>query len=56
MSAQTLRDNPARFHKDKLLVSLLKVRDGNNVKSELIKIRAIEHVRIQENVEENESN
>ena len=51
-----LRDNPARFHKDKLLVSLLKVRDGNNVKSELIKIRAIEHVKIQENVEENESN
>ena len=56
MSAQTLRDNPARFHKDKSLVSLLKVRDGNNVKSELIKIRATEHVRIQENVEENESN
>ena len=47
MSCQTLRVNAARFRKDNSLLSLLKVRDGNDVKPEAIHIRAIEPVRSQ---------
>ena len=56
MSAQILRDNAAKFHKDKLLLKLIEVRDGNYVELEVIQIRAIEPVRIEENVEDNENN
>ena len=56
MSAQILRDNAAKFHKDKLLLNLIEVRDGNYVELEVIQIRAIEPVRIEENVEDNENN
>ena len=55
ISAQTLRDNAARFRKDNLLLNLMTVRDGNNVEPEAIDIRAIGPVRSQENVEENEN-
>ena len=56
MSAQILRDNAARFCKDNSLLKFIKVRDGNDVEPEAIHIRAIEPVRSQENVEENENN
>ena len=55
ISAQTLRDNTARFRKDNSLLNLITVRDGNDVEPEAIDIRAIEPVRSQENVEENEN-
>ena len=55
ISAQTLRDNAARFRKDNSLLNLITVRDGNDVEPEAIDIRAIEPVRSQENVEENEN-
>ena len=55
ISAQTLRDNAARFRKDNSLLNLITVRDGNDVEPEAINIRAIEPVRCQENVEENEN-
>ena len=35
MSAQTLRDNAARFQKDKALLNSLEVRDGENVEPEI---------------------
>ena len=41
ISAQTLRDNAARFRKDNLLLNLITVRDGNDVEPEAIDIRAI---------------
>ena len=41
ISAQTLRDNAARFCKDKSLLNLITVRDGNDVEPEAIDIRAI---------------
>ena len=41
ISAQTLRDNTARFCKDKSLLNLTTVRDGNDVEPEAIDIRAI---------------
>ena len=50
------KDNVARFRKDKSLLNLIKVRDGNDIEPEVTQIRAIEPVRIQENVEENENN
>ena len=56
MSAQTLRDNTARFHRDNSLLNLIEVRNGNDVEPEAIHIRATEPVRSQENVEENENN
>ena len=56
MSDQTLRDNAARFRKDNSLLNLIEVRDRNDVEPEAIHIRAIEPVRSQENVEENENN
>ena len=55
ISAQTLRDNAARFRKDNSLLNLITVRDGNDVEPETINIRATEPVRIQENVKENEN-
>ena len=39
-----------------MLFNLLKARDRSNVEPELIQIRAIEQVRIQEKVEGNENN
>ena len=53
ISAQILRDNAARFRKDSSLLSVITVKDGNDVEPEAIDIRATEPVRIQENVEEN---
>ena len=50
------KDNAARFRKDKSLLNLIKVRDGNDIEPEVTQIRAIEPVRIQENVKENENN
>ena len=50
MSAQTLRDNAARFRKDNSLLNLIEVRDGNDVEAEAIRIRAIEPVRSQQNI------
>ena len=41
ISAQTLRDNAARFCKDKSLLNRITVRDGNDVEPEAIDIRAI---------------
>ena len=38
-----------------MLLNLITVRDGNDVEPEAIDIRAIEPVRSQENVEENEN-
>ena len=55
ISAQTLRDSAARFRKDNSLFNLITVRDGNDVEPEAIDIRAIEPVRRQKNVEENEN-
>ena len=55
MSAQTLRHNTARFHKDSSLLNLVKVRDGNDVEAEEIQIRVVEPVSSQENIEEIES-
>ena len=45
MSAQTLRDNVARFRKDNSLLNLIELRNGNDVEPEAIHIRAIEPVR-----------
>ena len=56
MTAQTLRDNTAKFCKDNSLLNLITVRDGNDVETEEIDIRAIEPVRSQVNVEGNENN
>ena len=55
ISAQTLRDNAARFHKDNSLLNLITVRDGNDVEQGAINVRDIGPVRGQENVEENEN-
>ena len=41
ISAQTLRDNAARFRKDHSLLNLITVRDRNDVEPETIDIRAI---------------
>ena len=55
ISAQTLRDNAARFYKNNSLLNLITERDGNDVEPEAIDIRANEPVTSQENVEENEN-
>ena len=36
MSAQTLRDNAAKFQKDKALLNLLEVRDGEDVEPKVV--------------------
>ena len=54
MSDQTLRGNAARFRKDNSLLILLKVKDGNDVETKAIHIRAIELVRSQENINKEE--
>ena len=51
----TERDNAGRFCKDNLLLSLIEVRDGNDVEPEAIPVRVIEPVRSQDYVEENEN-
>ena len=48
MSAQTLRDNAARFCKDNSLFNFIEVRGGNNVELKAIHIKATEPVRRQE--------
>ena len=55
VSAQTLRDNAARFRKDNSFLNLITARDRNDVEPEAIDIRATEPVRSKENVEENEN-
>ena len=56
MSAQTLRDNAARFRKDKSLLNLIEVREGDKVGQDEIRIRAIKQERSEVNVERNENN
>ena len=56
MSAQMLRDKAGRFSRDKSLLNLIQVRDGNDVEPEVIQIRVIKPARIEENVNKNESN
>ena len=56
MSAQTLRDNAAKFRKDKSLLSLIEVRDGNDVEPKVMQMKAIAPVRDEENFKENEDN
>ena len=56
MNAQAISDNAARFRKDNSSLTLITVRDGNDVELETIDKRAIESVRSQESVEENENN
>ena len=56
MSAQTLRDNAAKFCKYNSSLKFIKVRYGNDVKPKVIHIRAIETIIIQENVQNNEKN
>ena len=55
-SAQTLRNNTARFHKDKSLLNLIEVTNRNDIEPEVKQIRTLEEVRIEENVKENENN
>ena len=55
MSAQTLRDNAVRFRKDKSLLNLIEVREGDEVRQDEIRIRAIEQERSEVNVERNEN-
>ena len=50
MSTQSLRYNVVTFRKDKSLLTLTEVRDGNDIKREMIHIGAIEPVRIVENI------
>ena len=45
MSTQTLRDNAARFHKDKSLFNLIKVIDVTDLELEVIHIRTREFKR-----------
>ena len=56
ISAQTLRDNTARFQKDKDLLNLLEVRDGTDVEPEQIQMRNITEQNVNEanNSEEEE--
>ena len=56
ISAQTLRDNAARFQKDKALLNLLQVRDGTDVEPEPIQMRNITEQNVNEanNSEEGE--
>ena len=57
MSTQTLRDNTVRFHKDKLLLNPIEVRDGEDVDPEVVEPRPIEpnggdkNINMTENVE-----
>ena len=55
-SAQTLRNNAARFRKDNSLLNLIKVRDGNDAEPEMSHVKTIEPVRSQEDFKENENN
>ena len=56
ISSQTLRDNAARFQKDKALLNLLEVRDGTDVEPEPIHMRNITEQNVNEanNSEEEE--
>ena len=56
MSAQTLKDNSARFRKDKSLPNLIEVREGDEIGQDEIRIRAIKQERSEVNVERNENN
>ena len=55
MSAQTSIDNAARFGKDKSLLNLIEMREGDEVGRNEIRIRAIEQERSEVNVERNEN-
>ena len=48
ISAQTLRDNAARFQKDKALLNLLEVRDGTDVEPEPTQMRNITEQNVNE--------
>ena len=56
ITAQALRDNAARFQKDKALLNLLEVRDGTDVEPEPIQMRNIKEQNVNEanNSEEEE--
>ena len=52
MTAQTLRDNAARFRKDRSLLNLIEVRNGNDVEPDSIQIDNVEAARDEnENIE-----
>ena len=55
MTAQTLRDNAARFRKDRSLLNLIEVRNGNDVEPDSIQIEDVEAAKGEENGEENEN-
>ena len=55
MTAQTLRDNAARFRKDRSLLNLIEVRNRNDVEPDLIQIEDVEAARGEENGDENEN-
>ena len=55
MTAQTLRDNAARFRKDRSLLNLIEVRNGNDVEPDSIQIEDVEAARGEENEDENEN-
>ena len=55
MTAQTLRDNAARFRKDRSLLNLIEVRNGNDVEPDSIQIEDVEAARGEENGDENEN-
>ena len=46
MSAQTLRNNIARFRKGKSLLNLIKVKDKNDVGPNLIEVGRMKQIRI----------
>ena len=55
MTAQTLRNNAARFRKDRSLLNLIEVRNGNDVEPASIQIEDVEAARGEENGDENEN-
>ena len=55
MTAQTLRDNAARFRKDRLLLNLIEVRNGNDVEPDSIQTEDVEAARDKENGDRNEN-
>ena len=55
VTAQTLRGNAARFRKDRSLLNLIEVRNGNDVEPDSIQIEDVEAAKGEENGDENEN-
>ena len=55
MTAQTLRDNAARFRKDRSLLNLIEVRNGNDVEPDSIQIEDVKAAKGEGNGDENEN-